>query len=189
MDDAQVRSFLSYKTQSLILSATSHLFVSSSSKMARSERVRSNFRSRTRSLRRQRNQTSPRDTATSNTELPWDQQRKCINPEERKRLVENQTHDQTGYVYHLWHGIVTEHCPDGAKDLARTYASPELAKHDALCWLIDRQNRIGASTEDYWTHVEYEEEHERCCYYCTDTLVYEELRMSYYAWTTAERIC
>ena len=54
---------------------------------------------------------------------------------------------------------------------------------------MDRHNRLGASTEDYWTHIAYEEEHERCCYYCTDDLLYEELGMSYFAWTTAARLC
>jgi len=169
-----------------ILSATSHLFVS---KMARSERLGSNFRACTRSQRRQRNQTSPTATATSNTEPSWHQQGKCINPEERKRLVENQARDQTGYVYHLWHGVISDNCPKGVKELARTYTSPELAKHDALCWLIDRQNWLGASTEDYWTHVAWDEEHERCCYYCTDDLLSEELGLRFYTWTTTARLC
>jgi len=152
--------------------------------MAPSERVQSNTTSRTRRSRgRRRNRTVP-----TLIQRPLHQQDKCINPEERKRLVENQARNQTGYIYHRWCAIVTDRRPDGIKELARTYTSPELAKHDALCWLINRQNWAGASTEDYWTDITYEEEHERCCYYCTDDPLYEELGKSYYVWTTEERI-
>src|SRR5277367_175043 len=144
-NDGQIRWFLSCETGTPILSTfipPSHLH-RKWLPPTRTERVQSNTRSNTRSRRRQRNRTSPAATA-SDTERSWHQPEKCINPEERKKVVENQSRDQTGYVYHLWHGLATDKCPEGVKDLVRRYLSPELAKHDALCWLIDPRNRAAA---------------------------------------------
>lgn len=149
--------------------------------MTPSERVQSHTHSPTR--RQHERRSSP---PTANTESSY--QHKCIDPEARRQLVANQHHDQTEFVYHLWHAVVTNACPDGVKCLARTYLSPELARHDAVCWLINIQNLAGASTESYWTYIAYEEEHEKCYYYCTDDLMHEELGISCYAWTTAGRL-
>lgn len=123
---------------------------------------------------------------TISTEEPYRNQ--CIDPEARRQLVVNQLSDRTEFVYHLWHGWATNDRPSGVKYLAETYLSPELARHDAVYWLINTQNWAGASTKGYWTHHAYEEENERCYFYCTDYLIREELGISYVAWTTAARL-
>jgi len=119
--------------------------------------------------------------STTNDELPR-QYPKCLNPEARRELVANQQRDQTGYLYHLWTAR------DYEKNVLRTYISPKLAKHDALCWLISQQNKVGASRESYWEHSQYADDHPRCCYYCTDDTLFDELGVTFFAWTTEKHL-
>lgn len=85
--------------------------------------------------------------------------------------------------------MTSDEQPQGCYYLARTYLSPELAKHDALCWLIHRQNRAGASMQGYFEDLEYEEEHHwRCCYFSSTKNLSEELDVEFSVWTTEERL-
>jgi len=101
--------------------------------------------------RRQHSRTTLANTESQHEHI------KCINSEERLKLVQDQAKDQTGYIYHLWNAI-----DSNKKHLIRTFTSPDVARHDVLCWLINRQNSRGASREDYWRGLAYEEDHERC---------------------------
>jgi len=55
------------------------------------------------------------------------------------------------YIYHLWRGRTSEEKPQPLRQLWRTYSTPAHAKHDALCWLIQRQNTAGASIQSYYS--------------------------------------
>ena len=108
---------------------------------------------------------------------------KCINPERRKFHVSERGSQRPRYVYQLWFGCQRKgksRCPP---QLSGTYSSAALAKHDAICLLIQFQNREGASVEKVFYDPHYENEAGgQCCYYYSHSKVAAELGVWFTAW-------
>jgi hypothetical protein len=133
---------------------------------------------------------SPTETSTSDTHLAERKQALlhytavCLNYDARRQLVNDRNPHYPRYVYHLWIGANSEKDPEPVRRLWRTYGCPELAKHDAVCWLIAQQDQAGASTQSYCYDEPYEQKYEgRCFRYCTTEKLFDELRLKFYAWT------
>jgi hypothetical protein len=107
----------------------------------------------------------------------------CLNPTRRCSLVSERSPDAPQHIYHLF---VCVDVTNGGWDrkLLRTYASPHLAKHDAICWLMNQHENAGATELDYFSDLEYEEDFEGLCgCYCTTRARGDEIGCIFSSWT------
>jgi len=113
----------------------------------------------------------------------------CIDPEERKHLVDERDLRRPHYVYLLWVATQRKGTPKPVPGLFEIYSSSALAKHDAACWVIQMQNLAGAPVEKLYYRPEYEEESEgQCCYYFSHEDVSAVLNTRFTAWTTRSQL-
>src|SRR5271155_5478175 len=93
-----------------------------------------------------RSRRSNRNTSTSSGEIVFpDTGCCCIDSEERKALVREWKPATVHFIYHLY--LYSQDC-DGPKPIpriCRTYSSPYVAQHDALCWLFQQHHKAGVS--------------------------------------------
>jgi hypothetical protein len=82
----------------------------------------------------------------------------------RQHLLGNRSTSIPKFVYNLY--IVSrEKDEEFARPvLMRTYSSCDLARHDALCWLMDEHWHKGATELDYEFNQEWEDETDGRCF-------------------------
>lgn len=83
----------------------------------------------------------------------------CLDPFDRKDLVESRDPLAPKYVYYLW--VAVQRAEDERQvELLRTYASHSLAFHDALCQLRRQHDLAGVQSEQIELDEDYERKYE-----------------------------
>ena len=113
----------------------------------------------------------------------------CINPEERKLLVEARPPYRPRFVYHLWVSRQRQGKSTLSTKLWRTYSYHSLALHDAVCLIVQQHAKRGYELDAMVNDAEYAAQHEGRCYRLgTHPKLYDELGVRWWAWTTEERL-
>src|SRR5271170_4441370 len=100
----------------------------------------------------------------------------CQNPERRLELAAQRDPNAPQFVYHLYVAILAVGEPVDRR-LLRTYWSPGLAKHDALCWVLHEGRKAGARLPYYFADEKYERKMEgRCCRVATADEIVNDLK-------------
>lgn len=111
-------------------------------------------------------------------------------PVERERIIlSSEDYDQQSTVYCLYTSCQETHQRFPTPHLVRTYSSWQLAKHDALCWLLHKHKLHGIPKErGYWSDEDYAEKSEgRLCKLATNDCDLRYSEMKYKVWTMEER--